>query len=355
MSRFGRPTPRAKSPESKAFIEMAQATLPTLRWALIGAGDVADRHVVPALRATGQTLAALWSPHAERAGAAAHRHCTYVARSREEAIALADIVYVCSPVDTHVTHALTALAMGKHVVVEKPLSAGLEPTRSLPRAVAASGKTLTVAYYRRLLPFIRLMREWISIGRHGTLRAVSIDFSMPYPLANAGWRAQQARSGGGVLADAGCHRLDYLVDLLGIPERWQIDAVAVENIGVESELHLRMWWRGDLRATCTFSWRHGPNDLAVFEFDHARVTWTASEPGTIRVAGAEMAIVGLETPTTPLAPMIEDLLERIALRHPPRVTVEREIAFDDLIAKLLRAARHRDTGSLHHVGACEWR
>lgn len=92
------------------------------RIAILGTGWGA-RVQVPAFRAAGLDVAALWGRTPEKAeGAAAQAGVAFA--SADVAAILArpdvDLVSIVTPPSTHAELALAALAAGKHVVCEKP-------------------------------------------------------------------------------------------------------------------------------------------------------------------------------------------------------------------------------------------
>ncbi|MGA4838628.1 Gfo/Idh/MocA family protein [Streptomyces sp. G45] len=187
-----------------------------MRWAIAGYGDVVERRVLPALRALGERPAYLWGRDADRAARVAARHGVPRSGSDEDALFGdgIDAVYVATPVVRHVPLARRALAAGLPVLVEKPLAGGLD------QSLEADGHPCAaVAYYRRLAPAVRRLRAALDTW---TPRHVEVRFRCafaPGPTHPMRWRTDPALSGGGVLADAGSHRLDLLVMAFGRPSR----------------------------------------------------------------------------------------------------------------------------------------
>jgi predicted dehydrogenase len=129
---------------------------------------------------------------------------------------------VATPVSSHLKIATAAASEGCHVLVEKPLSVGLEEVGRLESFARSNGIRIGVGYYRRLMPAVGWLKEKIKAGAFGEPREASVRFSVPFapsPADPKAWRYDRAVAGGGVLADAGSHRMDLLSVLFGRPAR----------------------------------------------------------------------------------------------------------------------------------------
>lgn len=150
-----------------------------------------------------------------------------------------DIAVICTPSGTHADVAEVALAAGKHVVVEKPLDAGLPAARRLAAAAdRASGQLCTVISQHRFDPASVAVHEAIAAGRFG--RLTSAVASVPWWRGqeyydSAGWRGTWSLDGGGATMNQGVHTVDLLVWLLGEPIELHAYAgqLAHERITVE--------------------------------------------------------------------------------------------------------------------------
>jgi predicted dehydrogenase len=111
---------------------------------IVGCGNVARRHHVPALRAArGADLVAAFDLDA----AAAHATGVHVAASLGELIERADVVAVCTPPETHADVAVEVLAAGRGVLVEKPLATTLADADRI--AEAADGRVAATGFQLR--------------------------------------------------------------------------------------------------------------------------------------------------------------------------------------------------------------
>lgn len=195
----------------------------TIRWGILGAGDVAEVKSGPAFReALGSELVAVMRRDAAKAADFARRH--QAARWYDDAEKLItdpgiDAVYVATPPSSHVDYTVRALAAGKFVYVEKPMatdSAGCDAMIAADQA--AGGNRLVVAHYRRALPLFEAVGQLLREGAIGAVRTVSVHLAQR-PAAGPNWRLDPAVSGGGLFHDLAPHQLDLLLGYFGQPTR----------------------------------------------------------------------------------------------------------------------------------------
>lgn len=134
-----------------------------------------------------------------------------------------DVVDVCTPGESHAEITLAALAAGKHVLVEKPLSntvAESEAMLAAAREAEARGVRTMIGFNYRRVPALALARQLIADGRIGAVRQVRAAYLQDW-LADAAapmtWRLRKEQAGSGVLGDLGSHVIDQLHYLLGDP------------------------------------------------------------------------------------------------------------------------------------------
>ncbi|MEI7832398.1 MAG: Gfo/Idh/MocA family oxidoreductase [bacterium] len=201
----------------------------TVRWGIIGCGDVTEVKSGPALqRAERSQLTAVMRRDGAKAQDYAQRHG--VPRWYDDADALindpeVDAVYIATPPGSHMDYALRVAAAGKPVYVEKPMARTYEECMQMVDGCAAVGVPLFVAYYRRMLPRFLRVRDLLAEGAIGEVRTVSLRLysgnnSTDFTPGNIPWRVQPELAGAGLVLDLGSHMLDLLDYLVG-----PIDAV----------------------------------------------------------------------------------------------------------------------------------
>lgn len=243
----------------------------TIRWGILGCGDVCERKSGPALyKARHSALTAVMRRDGAKAADFAARHG--VPRWYDDAQALVsdpevDAVYVATPPGSHLELARLAAGAGKPCYVEKPMARTHAECLEMVEVFRAAKLPLHVAYYRRALPRFRKVKEWLDEGAIGSVRGVSILLAKPAPADGpdgAPWRVRPELSGGGLFLDLASHTLDLLDFLLGpIAEARGMAANQGRRHAVEDAV------------AATFSFRSGALGTGMWSF--------ASEAGEDRV------------------------------------------------------------------------
>lgn len=194
----------------------------TLKWGLIGAGDIARKRIAPALRdlencefvAVNRARADLAESFAEEFGARKW-YADWRDLVRDDEI---EAVYIATPVFLHKEQTVFAAEQGKHVLCEKPLALDVRECDEMLAACRANNVKLGVAYYRRFYPAMARIKEIIAAGEIGTPTIAQInafEFFDPPPDHPRFWLLEKEKSGGGPMMDFGCHRLEVLTNLFG--------------------------------------------------------------------------------------------------------------------------------------------
>jgi predicted dehydrogenase len=128
-----------------------------------------------------------------------------------------DAVVLATPHSQHEAQALAALAAGKHVFVEKPLTLDLKSARRVVEAAQDAGLTLAVGLNRRFHPSVGELRNRVRAGRLGNIVAMVAQHSTStaqfIPLDN--WRTAPDEAPGGAFTATGVHSLDHMIEFAG--------------------------------------------------------------------------------------------------------------------------------------------
>lgn len=156
-----------------------------------------------------------------------------------------DVVFDCTPPQTHTAVACAALEAGAHVFSEKPLSDTLENARTTVETARRTGKTFAVMQNRRAETSARRVHELIAGGAIGELHAIYADF---YRLAIwSGFRTEMPHV---LLVDMSIHHFDIARYFTGV------DAETVYCL----ETNPPWKWNG-----------FGPNANAIFTMNGGKV------------------------------------------------------------------------------------
>ena len=184
-----------------------------MRWALIGASDIAATQVLPALRQLGHEAVVVVGSDGERVARYATRHG--VGRgttSVEEALGSGgrsdiDAVYVSTTNERHAAGVHAAVGAGCHVLCEKPLATSLDQARAMVDAAAGAGVVLATNHHLRNSPVIRTLRGLVADGTLGRVLGVRVAHTNLLPERLRGWRLG-SEAGAGVVLDLTVHDVD---------------------------------------------------------------------------------------------------------------------------------------------------
>jgi predicted dehydrogenase len=196
----------------------------TIRWGIIGCGDVTEVKSGPAFQEVqGSDLVAVMRRNGDLARDYAERHS--VPTWYDDAQALIEdpnvnAIYVATPPSSHKEYTIRAAQAGKPVYVEKPMALNFAECQEMIAACGTAEVPLFVAYYRRALPRFLKIKELVDAGAVGDVRFVAITLYQPLRAQHEDpeklpWRVLPEIAGGGIFVDLASHQLDFLDYLLG--------------------------------------------------------------------------------------------------------------------------------------------
>ena len=240
----------------------------TIRWGIIGTGDVAEKKGGPPLYLLpGSSLVAVMSRNEERVRGFAQRHdvsswYTDVDRMLDEAGL--DAVYIATPPDVHLPLTQKAATRGIHVLLEKPMAHSVAECESINRVVQDTSIQLIVAYYRRFFPVVMQMKTWLdegAIGRPIRARAMHTGFYNEEAYIDRSWLVDPSIAGGGFMTDAGIHRLDLfayffgeVVDVSAYTDVVHFDLESTSECVIDDSSTVICRFEDGVHATAEFNW-----------------------------------------------------------------------------------------------------
>lgn len=235
-----------------------------LRWGILATGLIAHLFTSD-LRAAGHTVTAVGSRRAEAASAFAAEFGIPRAHGSYEALVAdpdVDIVYVATPHTSHAENALLALDAGKHVLIEKPFTVTAAEAERVRDAARERGLLAMEAMWTRYLPHMVRIRELVSSGALGEIRAVFADHTQNLP-SDPSHRLNALDLGGGALLDLGVYPVSFAWDILGAPETVTARARLGET-GADTEVATIMTHAsGALSTSLSSSRAAGPNTAHI--------------------------------------------------------------------------------------------
>lgn len=195
-----------------------------IKWGIIGCGDVTEIKSGPAFNKVPHSeLVAVMRRDAGKAADYARRH--KVPRWYSDAQQLIDdpeinAIYVATPPDSHETYTIRALAAGKPVYVEKPISVNSASAAKMLQASVDTGMKLSVAHYRKAQPRFKYVKALLDTNAIGAVRLINLQLVQPlqsvvHIITEQPWRLNPAISGGGLFHDLSPHQLDLLQYFFG--------------------------------------------------------------------------------------------------------------------------------------------
>lgn len=199
-----------------------------LRIGLLGAARIAPWAVVrPARRLPQVRVQAIAARDRARAEAFARRHRIERAYEGYQAVIddpEIDAVYNALPNGLHLRWTLAALAAGKHVLCEKPLTSNADEAAAVESGAAEAGRIVMEAFHYRYHPLAERLREIVAGGEIGSLTHVETWLCAPIPpSSDIRYRFDLA---GGATMDVGCYAV-HLARVLGGGEPTVVSARAL--------------------------------------------------------------------------------------------------------------------------------
>jgi UDP-N-acetyl-2-amino-2-deoxyglucuronate dehydrogenase len=130
-----------------------------------------------------------------------------------------EAVLILTPPNTHLDLVGRCAAVGKHILLEKPIEITTARAEALVAATRAAGVRLGVVLQNRYRPACLALKAIVDEGRLGRLVGVSARTYNWRPQAyyDEPGRGTRARDGGGVLLTQAIHTLDLMISFAGVP------------------------------------------------------------------------------------------------------------------------------------------
>jgi len=187
-----------------------------MRVALCGLGEIGQHHLAAIRSSPDLELAAVCDLDEELARRDAGTAAVYTSVEGMLASEQLDAVDICLPHALHREVAERALAAGCDVLLEKPLALDLEGCDAIVAAAAANERRVAISHNQLFYAPHRRLAELIASGQIGEIQGIYARLWIGGRYG--GWRTDPEIVGGGLLMDAGIHRI-YCLRALGGPVR----------------------------------------------------------------------------------------------------------------------------------------
>lgn len=293
-----------------------------INWGIIGCGDVTEVKSGPAFnKVPNSSLVAVMRRNAAKAVDYANRH--HVPRWYNDADKLindpeVNAIYIATPPSSHEQYALAAIAAGKSVYVEKPMTLNYASARKMTEAAEANNVKLVVAHYRREWPLFKKLKELVDAKAIGDVRLVRLALYKTVftkeQLTNASlsWRVDPAIAGGGIFHDLAPHQLDILYNIFGPAKKitgislnqagkYAADDVVAGNILFENDILISGAWCFDA---------HEQSDRCEIIGSNGKLSFSFFDGGGIElISGNNKTVFDFEPLQHVQQPMIEKTVQ----------------------------------------------
>jgi predicted dehydrogenase len=303
----------------------------TLRWGLIGCGDIAQKRVAPVLcDLPGCELAAVSRARPELAEAFARRfgvrkwYATWQELLGNQDI---DAVYLATPPRLHAQQTVAAAEAGKHVLCEKPMAMTVAECDRMIAACQNNHVKLGIAYYRHCYPAIARIKQIIAAGEIGAVvwgQINAFEWFNPPPSHPRYWFVRQ-EAGGGPMFDFGCHRIEVLLHLLGAIRRvsGMTARVAFEREVEDTAAALFHFEGGACASLAVTHASAEPRDTLDIFGTKGAIHMAVLNQGELRIKSGGLDRVESHPPALNLhQPLIADFVQSVLENRPPIVPGE---------------------------------
>lgn len=241
---------------------------------VVGCGNIARTHLSVLNELENVEIACVVDCVKEKADAAAEKYGCKAYYDFEEMLFESDVdcIHICTPHYLHAKMAQSALKKEINVLCEKPCGISENDLNVLKSAVLESKAKFGVCFQNRYNPCVKLAKEIIESGRHGSLVAAGgcVRWFRDESYYSDDWHGKKAKEGGGVLTNQAIHTADLLRYLVGDEVEFVSGHIFNDSlrgvIEVEDSATVRYEFKNDLVALFEASNAFPINSDVVLDF-----------------------------------------------------------------------------------------
>jgi predicted dehydrogenase len=211
-----------------------------LRIGVVGAGPVAERYHMPAIRGVPEVRATtVVDTDADRAERFAARYgFPRWTTKLEELVGTVDVAIVALPNGLHASVSCELLSQGIHVLCEKPMARNITECQSMVGAAKRGAAKLCIGHNRRFRTNLRLLKQLLEKGLIGDIVQVEAEEGSKVDWPRSSAYFDPVQSGGGSLMDVGIHSIDLVRWFAGEFRQIEYSGNATPSV-VETDAQLR--------------------------------------------------------------------------------------------------------------------
>jgi predicted dehydrogenase len=311
----------------------------SLRVGVVGVGHIGGNHARIYAETSRAKFTAIYDIDEARAKEIAAKFGVEAADSLDEFSTLVDAASVATPTESHFPIASELLDRGKHLLIEKPITAKTNDAHELARLASVKGLVLQVGHVERFNPVLSALEERLTHPRFIEAHRLS-----PYPNRSTDI---------GVVLDLMIHDLEIILHLVRAPVE-SIDAVGVPVLSRGEDIaNARLRFAGGCVANVTSS-RISPEKMRkirVFQEDAYLSLDYQTQSGEIyrrangRITREPVAIEKEE----PLRQQIASFVQCAITGGEPKVSGSHAAAALELAVEITKQIEQNNTSEKRHV------
>ncbi len=215
---------------------MANSNQGLFNWGIIGTGVVARKFTAGLRQSRGSSVGLVCGRDLTRTQAFAKDFGIPNATdsvSQAAANPKIDAFYIATPPTTHLAQALTIIAAGKPVLIEKPIAASAADAQAIVAAAREAHVFAMEGIWTCFLPLLGKLRTLIANGTIGEIRSIEASFGISNRAELSDNQFNPAL-GGGALFHRGLYPLALALDLVG-PGHLESSAATIGDTGVDED------------------------------------------------------------------------------------------------------------------------
>lgn len=224
----------------------------SMRWGIMGAAGIAEIFVSGVKKHTKQHVVAVASRTPGKAVEFAGKFGLESHDNYEDLLAREDIdvVYIPTLPSQHKDHALQAIAAGKHVLIEKPLTLVPSEAAEIFAAAKAKGVLAMEAMWTRYIPQYDIIRQLLKTGTLGDIELVNVSMAQANLEIPRLWK----KGHGDPLFDMGIYPISFCQSILGNPTKITAQGILNQD-GIDEEVSVQLSYANGARAYILVSGR----------------------------------------------------------------------------------------------------
>ena len=207
-----------------------------MKISILGCGSIGTRHAKNLLE-LGYSVNYIFDPIRNNSEILSKKIGGEIIDNQEECILLSDIVFICTPPNTHTELLKFSIDNGKHIFCEKPISNSRNNLVNILKKADKNNLKIVVGYMLKFHPGLKTIKNMIDSGKIGNILGGQVNFGyfLPYWRSNYDYKKNyfgKSSEGGGIILELS-HELDYVRWIFG--EIKSVTAVSAHISDLEIE------------------------------------------------------------------------------------------------------------------------